>query len=375
MIPDLTSDVRTPENNFAYLCGKAGRAIPEPREIVLGKHKLIRHVLTSRMRGRKFQRKFRKQEYITKVATRKDVFHYTSILDTLELIMSNTKARAMVENETNDSAESIELYKHGELFQRHPFLQIHKNCLRISLHIDEGEYGTPLSSRKGKNKLTNVCFKIENFDPRINSSLDRVYYTIMVKSSTLKRYGYEKILQPLIDDLRRLESPEGVPIKTDSGVWIMRAVLVHVLGETLALHDIYGMLGPSANMFGRICEISRKDLISGEFGNSFAIRTVDSVQNSLLSDQPSNRYGIKTSCSLHQLTFYRWPTSQTLDPMHDLLEGVVPMVLKKILYNAVYHSHILTEQDINLMIKNFDYGDTEVRDKPSANFTKISLKK
>lgn len=189
---------------------------------------------------------------------------------------------------------------------------------------------------------------------------------------------YEKILQPLIDDLLRLESPEGVPIKTDSGVWIMRAVLVHVVGDTLALHDIYGMMGPSANMFCRVCEITRKDLIAGKYGNSFALRTVDSVQNSLISDQmgqkPASMYGIKTSCSLHQLKFYRWPRSQTLDPMHDLLEGVVPMVLKKILQVAVFQSKMLTEQNINLLIENFDYGDTEVRDKPSANFTKINLK-
>lgn len=38
-IPDLTSDVRTPEDNFSYLCAKAGRAIPEPTEIILGKYK------------------------------------------------------------------------------------------------------------------------------------------------------------------------------------------------------------------------------------------------------------------------------------------------------------------------------------------------
>lgn len=189
-IPDLTSNVKTPEHNFAYLCRKAGRAIPEPTEVVLGKHKKTRRVLTSRLRGRKFQRKFRRYEYVNKVtSTRKDVFHYISIVDTLQLVMSNVKARTMVENEQSESAESIESFKDGELFQQHPFLQRHPNCLRISLHIDEGEYGNPLGSRKGKNKMTNICFKIGNLDPRINSSLDRVYVTLMVKSTTLKKYG------------------------------------------------------------------------------------------------------------------------------------------------------------------------------------------
>ncbi|XP_058453377.1 uncharacterized protein LOC131431582 isoform X2 [Malaya genurostris] len=256
--------------------------------------------------------------------------------------------------------------------------KLHPHCLRLSIHIDEGEYANPLGSRKGKNKMTNICFKIGNFDPRINSSLDRIYLALMVKSYVLKKYGYKKVLQPLIEDFSQLESDEGIPIKTESGVWIMRAVLVHVLGDTLALHDIYGMSGPSANMFCRICEISRNNLISGNFGGNFYIRTVESVQNALISSkdgqQSSVLYGIKTSCALHLLKYFRWPNSQTLDPMHDILEGIVPMIIKKILWEAVYRSKIITEHEVNQLIDNFEYGEAEMRDKPSTNFTKLSLK-
>lgn len=189
---------------------------------------------------------------------------------------------------------------------------------------------------------------------------------------------YKKVLQPLIDDLSKLESDEVIPVKTDSGVWILRAVLVDVLGDTLAIHDIYGLLGPSSNMFCRACHITRKDLLSGDFGDNFTPRTVESVQKALIDSEmggtPSNMYGIKTGCALHELTYFRWPASLTFDPMHDLLEGVIPMVLKKCLQNFVYRNKTLTEHDINLMIENFEYGDTEVGDKPSSNFSKQNLR-
>lgn len=191
-------------------------------------------------------------------------------------------------------------------------------------------------------------------------------------------YRYKAVLQPLIDDLLKLESDQGIPVKTESGMWTLRAVLVHVLGDTLAIHEIFGLLSPSANMFCRACQITRNDLLSGEYVDKFTRRTEENVQDILFSSQIGQKtctlYGIKSDCALHALKYFRWPASLTFDPMHDLLEGIIPMVLKKILQAAVLQYKTLTEDKINELIENFDYGDTEIRDKPSANFSKLNLR-
>lgn len=189
-IPDLTRDVKTPANNIAFLSGKAGCAVPEPLEIVLGKQKHTKRVLTVRTRGKKFQRRIRRRDYVSKIKIVKHAFHYIPISETLRFIMSNPKARAMVNEESKFIEDgTYETYQQGSKFKNHPFLQLYPTCVRLSLHIDEGEYCNALGSRRGNNKLTNICFKIENFDAKINSSLDRVYLALTVKSKVLKKYG------------------------------------------------------------------------------------------------------------------------------------------------------------------------------------------
>ncbi|XP_062538541.1 uncharacterized protein LOC134206825 [Armigeres subalbatus] len=195
--------------------------------------------------------------------------------------MSNPEARDMVENEAPRKDETIRTFQDGRQFSLNTFLNEHPCALRLSFHIDEGEYANPLGSRKGNNKLTNVCIKLQNIDSRLNSSLERVYVVLMVKSSVLKKYGYKKVFQPLIGDLLKLESKEGVQIKFDSGIYTLRATLVNVLGDTLAIHDLYGLLGPSANYFCRACMITRADLQNGNFGDNFPHRTAQSVKNDL----------------------------------------------------------------------------------------------
>nr|XP_029735388.1 uncharacterized protein LOC109423289 isoform X1 [Aedes albopictus] len=213
-IPNIVSTVRTHKSNVSNLEVKAGCTIPEPVEHVLGRTKTIHRVLLLPTRGKKFQNLVKQNQVSKKVRLQKDVYHYIPIIDTLRLIMTNPGAREMIESEARQFDDTIRTFKDGHQFTLHAFLNDHPCALRLSFHIDEGEYADALGSRKGKNKLTNVCIKIQNIDARINSSLDRVYIALMVKSSVLKKYGYRKVFQPLIEDLLKLESKEGVKLKT-----------------------------------------------------------------------------------------------------------------------------------------------------------------
>lgn len=216
-IPNVTTGVKTYQSNILQLETKAKCIIPQPSEIVLGKTKTIHRVLLHPARGKTYQNMVKRRQFSKKIKIKKDVCHYISIIDTLRLVMTNPEAREAIENEVPQSDETIRSFKDGRQFSLHAFLNDYPCTVRLSLHIDEGEYANPLGSRKGNNKLTNVCMKVQNIDARINSSLERIYISLMVKSSVLKKYGYKKVFQPLIEDLLKLESEEGVKIKTDSG--------------------------------------------------------------------------------------------------------------------------------------------------------------
>ncbi|XP_058467657.1 uncharacterized protein LOC131440409 [Malaya genurostris] len=192
LVPNVYNDVKTIDDNLSYLAMQAKCMVPTPREIIIAKRRKIKHVFT----GSKFQS--RKQNYKQKVKIEKDVAHYIPLIDTLRLIISNPEARNMICTEDSGNNDMICSYKDSAQYQKHQFLQRFPYALRLSIHIDDVEYLNPLGSRKGKKKLTNISFKIQNLLPAINSGLSRTYLTFMVRSTLLKKYGFKQILEPLI---------------------------------------------------------------------------------------------------------------------------------------------------------------------------------
>ncbi|XP_055534134.1 uncharacterized protein LOC129723758 isoform X1 [Wyeomyia smithii] len=158
----------------------------------------------------------------------------------------------------------------------------------------------------------------------------------------------------------------------------MRAVLVDILGDTLAVHDVLGMLSPSAKMFCRTCYANRDSLKAGELGDNYPARTVASTKSDLEALQAGKttpgQVGLVRDCSFHKLKYFHMANNLTFDPMHDLLEGVAGMVIKLFLRDALNKKNI-TIGEINRRINDFDYGDAEKGNKPSANFTVDMLKK
>lgn len=370
------SEVKSIDDNLCYLSCLAKCAVPIVKTIVLADEISTKIFPLQLKRGVTLPARLSTSRFVTKEVHKKATFHYIPIINTLRLIMNNPAARHMVQQEQPTDDGTISSYKDGEQFKRHPFLMKYPDALRITLHVDDVEYLNPLSSRKTKKKVTNFSFKIQNMHPAINASLERVYVLLMVLSKVLKEYGYKKILEFFIIDMQKLSTDEGVKIKTSTGNYIIRAVLIDVVGDTLAIHEILGFMSPSANFFCRSCYATRKELRRGMLGDDFEQRTVTNVDKDLaeLKDKTikPQQCGLANETALHVLPYFHLANNWTFDPMHDLLEGVVCLVLKYILRDAVDKQWV-TVSKINNLISTFEYGDAEKRDKPSPNFTKDIL--
>ena len=79
----------------------------------------------------------------------------------------------------------------------------------------------------------------------------------------------------------------------------------------------------------------------------------------------SQVYGVFGDCAFDKLEYFNVINCVPPDLMHDVLEGVIPLLLKLILRNMV-KKHILTFNQINFEIKNFKHGSSSKGDKPSA---------
>lgn len=79
----------------------------------------------------------------------------------------------------------------------------------------------------------------------------------MCLNEDVKKYGFAKILSPFINDLEKPESDAWVKIILDNKTYSLRASIFEFSEDGLAVHEVYNLLGPLANIFCRMCLFSR----------------------------------------------------------------------------------------------------------------------
>lgn len=189
------------------------------------------------------------------VKTIRETFEYIPIIETLETIIKNENLRNVIETESETgNIDSYESFRDSTSFKNSPFFQAYPNAIRINFYYDDIEICNPIGSRSTFHKLGMFYFTIQNVPLQMNSALNNIYIVAICYKSDIKKYGFAAILRPLVEDLKKLESEEGVPVYIDESVTnTIRAALVSFTGDTLAAHEILGHLGPACRYFCRIC--------------------------------------------------------------------------------------------------------------------------
>lgn len=276
----------------------------------------------------------------------------------------------------------IESFFDSEICKTHPLFNEFPDTLAIQLYLDDVEVTNPLGSKTKIHKTCNFYFTILNMPAYFNSKLKNINTVLMCHSIDIERYGYDKIMNPLILELQELESQEGVIMKINHKDVVVRATVVNLSADTLAAHSILGLLAPSCNRFCRLCMVLRKDISStSETTCNFhhEKRTVENYGQQLqeVLESPAKKgteYGIKAESVLHKLKYFHLTSNYGLDTMHDMTEGVIMMEIKLVL-NQFVKENLITVDLLNKRLNSFQYGFKEVKNRPSANFTVIDLKK
>lgn len=358
---DLFSQVNTVEKRTKFLDTLTVSA-PAPRDILLNRRQDIRHV-----------------NAIPKKVLVNETASYISIIETLKFLFRDPHSRKLLANPDEADTPCVtefSTFESGELFKTSEFFRNNPNCIRLSLYQDDVELGNAFSSRAGINKVCNFNFKVQNIPEKWNSTPKTVFPLLFCNSIDVKKHGFQKILQPLVADLKKLEG--GIRVYYGSEEFLLKAVVTMFCGDTLAVHDVFGLLGPSAKYFCRICQISRDEFHNNPSGE-FALRTRDwyddkleAVRNGSISSTDS---GLKpTGCILNELQNFHITDNFNLDGMHDLAEGVVPLTVQLVLSHYYKQKHLkIDARFINNRINTFCFGYTDRHNKPSANFTNDML--
>lgn len=301
-----------------------------------------------------------------------ETLQYISVIETLKQIVKNPNMRYHILHES-PSSHGYSSYIDGSEFKNNVFLQKYPNSLRLSLYYDDVEVTNPIGSKRGFHKVGLFYITIQNLPNSINSSLEGIFILSVAYTLDIKKYGFKKILCPFFNDLKLLETDDGVEVVIENNkTFILRSVLANFTGDTLAAHDIFEFLGPSSNAFCRTCLIVREDF-KLNYNSTAQLRTKE-LHNAQLGDiiqNPSKakEFGFKTDSILNASKYFHITNNFVFDTMHDIFEGVAQFDLKWILHDFICNKKYFTVSYLNSRINFFKYGAPEQKNKPSPNFT------
>lgn len=271
--------------------------------------------------------------------------YYVPILDTLAVLMNNSLFYRLWLNDFNSPSGNIKIYNDitdGKVFRNNVFFKANPLALRLILYQDTFEVCNPLGSSRKIHKLVGIYMVVANVPAYNRVHVDQIQLSALRLEKDLIAFGFNKIFEIIIKDLRYLEK-EGIASKF-LPLQKVKGSVIAIACDNLGSHQIGGFLEnfSKSEYFCRYCHITKTDFQNGEnFG--FARRTQDSYNSDVMMSSiigKSSR-GIKTNSVLNQLENFH--VCDGLPPClaHDLYEGVVQYDLMLVI-NYFVQKKVLT---------------------------------
>ena len=138
------------------------------------------------------------------------------------------------------------------------------------------------------------------------------------------KYGFDVILEPLINDNKKLES-QGVSLPfSDEPIY---GTISQITGDNLGMHTILGFNESVSSL--RFCRLFLKRMILKRYAVKMILRwffvgkmcltCVASLSSKIHS---WTVYGLKINSTFNSLRYFHVCNNYLFDVMHDLLEGV-----------------------------------------------------
>jgi len=175
----------------------------------------------------------------------KHSFQYIPILKSLQQLLSRRDIiDEVVEGHQRQNSNSGISYQYrssrdGSLFKDNSFLVGENPRIILNLYVDDFEVCNPLGTSRKKHKLCAVYWILANLPPGSHSSLSSIYLSILCKTEDVKTYGYDRIFEPLMQDLKTLEElGVYVPLLGES----VKGTVFSVVADNLGAHSVAGFL-------------------------------------------------------------------------------------------------------------------------------------
>jgi hypothetical protein len=356
-LPDCIKTVDTEYKRTQYL--KESDVLIEPQEIVLSTRTELRFVSSL-------------GNHVPTVV--EDTMQYVPIERTLGAILLQEKYASLIAKFAASCKDQddgiIGHYFHTESFKKHPYFKKYPDALALNLYVDAFETTNVLGSHTGVHKLEGLYMMVQNFPAEYQSQLSSIFLVALWYAADVKSYGYDKIFEPIVNSLQKLESDEGVEIRLGNKEVTVRACLVFISADNLGYNSLFGFCESfAATKFCRFCECNREEANSLFAESQLKLRSRDSY-NTAVSRVGSASYdqqmtGIKRGCLLNNLQYWHVTENFAVDVMHDILEGIAGFELALILNGIAADKECqLSLEKLNSAITCFNYSLADRNSRP-----------
>lgn len=309
-----------------------------------------------------------------------NVYEYVSPVATVQSLFKNEEFRNCYfqNNTVLDHKCETGQYKHfccGSTYQKSSFFRENPLGLQIHLASDDFEICSPLQSKAGVHKICAIYFNIRNLPTRHLSKLNNIYLVALCNANDLKSKttDFNNLWQQIVFDLKHLEQI-GIDI---DGYGKLKGTLTHLSFDNLGANFSLGFSACFiSSHYCRHCMRTKEECQTLSIDDGQCKRTkieyakqIEIVEASEKVDYKETK-GVKIYCKLNDLSYFHILDNPTVDPMHDLLEGCIPFLLKKVFTRCI-EKRLFSESNLNWMIQFHKYGELNRCNVPSS----LELKK
>ena len=249
--------------------------------------------------------------------------------------------------------------------KKHAVFGHDKYAIRLHLYTDEFEVCNPIGAHRSSHKLCAFYFFIGNLENHYHSQLKYIHLCLLVKEKYIKTLEfYEKVLKPLIEDLKVLCN-DGILINVDGQNVRFFGGITTVSADNLSAHALAGLKKVfNSGRIGHFCMVSYDEIgvKLSEFDTMARSEEMHLYHLQALNwGIPATTYGVEKYSPLTNLPYFKVTETFPPDIMHDFMEGVIPLTLKLIIRSL---GHAVTLMQINVELASFKFGQNDIKNKP-----------
>lgn len=294
-------------------------------------------------------------------------------LESLKRLLQKEEIRHQIENPVIQEGETMKTVLHGSVYKNHPFFSRFLNALAIIFNGDELSVANNQGPSAKKEKIFVFYWTLANVHPNFRSIRDNIYLLAIAKSVDLKDFegSMNNLLRPFVDDIRTLQT-EGVTIVVQGREINYKGSLLFSTCDNPAAAELGGFKQTmTAYRFCRTCMTTSAQWRHNFRESAYTLRDAETHRDHLAAingpniaeadrDYWSTTFGVNGESPLADIEHLDITQCFPQDPMHVLLEGIVPTEMKALLNYLVYDRRLFTLEELNAYAKHFDYDHFKV---------------